>query len=268
VLLPEHAKPISITNSMCVSSRDDVFARWLTALEARQLADFRVAEVTRALRALSSAYVQRRHQLSKGAALDSAGKRAAFALFYGPLHFLTVAHVIGALHREAPAPSDVVDLGCGTGVAGAAWSLCAGGTPRIIGVDRHPWAIEESRWTYRALGLRGHARIGDLSRLPTLSASSAVVAAYTLNELAEGRRRAVEEHLLAAAARGTRVLIVEPIARAVTPWWNESAGRVKALGGRADDWRFPADLPPILKLLDKAAGLNHQELTARSLYLG
>ncbi|HEX2341333.1 MAG TPA: hypothetical protein VHI98_12715, partial [Vicinamibacterales bacterium] len=62
--------------------------QWMRALEARHLIDLQFAEVARALRALSSAYVQRRAALATGAALDGAGKRAAFALFYGPLHFL------------------------------------------------------------------------------------------------------------------------------------------------------------------------------------
>jgi len=251
-----------------VSSQDELFTRWLASLEARHLADFRVAEVTRALRALSSAYVQRRQKLATGAALDSAGKRAAFALFYGPLHMLTIAHIVSDVDRHRTATSSIVDLGCGTGVGGAAWALCGGGRPQILGVDRHPWAVDESRRTYREFGLRGHARIGDLKRLPTLPATGGVIAAYTLNELDEARRHAAETQLLDAAARGTRVLIVEPIARGVTPWWDATAARVKALGGREDEWRFAADLPPFLRLLDKSAGLNHRELTARSLYLG
>jgi hypothetical protein len=66
---------------------------WVQALEARHLADLTFSEVSRALRALSSAYVERRARLSSGAALSGAGKRAAFALFYGPLHYLLVKHV-------------------------------------------------------------------------------------------------------------------------------------------------------------------------------
>ena len=58
---------------------------WVAALEARHLADLRVQEATRAVCALSSAYVERRGERMRGA-LDSAGKRAAFALFYAPLH--------------------------------------------------------------------------------------------------------------------------------------------------------------------------------------
>jgi hypothetical protein len=62
------------------------------------------------------------------------------------------------------------------------------------------------------------------------------------------------------------VLVVEPIARSLTPWWDESARKFEGAGGRADEWRFPIELPPMLRLFDRAAGLNHSELTARSLF--
>src|SRR6185312_5166963 len=63
---------------------------WLASLERRHLANLSRSELTRALRALSSCYVERRGKLAEGGALDSAGKRAAFALYYGTLHFFTV----------------------------------------------------------------------------------------------------------------------------------------------------------------------------------
>jgi protein-L-isoaspartate O-methyltransferase len=239
---------------------------WLTRLQARHLADLRVPEVTRALRALSSAYVERRHKVARGATLDSAGKRAAFALFYAPLHFLTTHHIVEALGAAVPPPRSVVDIGCGTGAAGAAWAVAAGGVP-VVGIDRHPWAVEEARWTYRQLGLDGSARAGDATRLPAIKPGGAAIAAYLLNELPTDTRLRVEAALLDAAARGASVLVLEPIARSLTPWWDESARRFEAAGGRADEWRFAVDLPPMLRLLDKAAGLNHRELTARSLYV-
>jgi len=88
-----------------------------------------------------------------------------------------------------------------------------------------------------------------------------------LNELSNDLRARAEEQLFSAAARGARVLVLEPIARGVAPWWGETARRAVQAGGRADEWRFPVDLPPILRTLDKAAGLNHRELTVRSLWL-
>jgi SAM-dependent methyltransferase len=251
----------------------DIFAEWVTALEARHLADLRVAEVTRALRALSSAYVERRHRPAgplptRGAVdrtLDSAGKRAAFALFYAPLHFLVTGFVARELQVETP--STILDIGCGTGAAGAALAIATGGTASITGIDRHPWSADEARWTYRTLGLSGRARVGDVTRLPRLRPGSAAIAAYVLNELPEPARQRAEDHLFDTAAHDVQVLVIEPIARAVSPWWDSTAARIRAAGGRADEWRFPVELPPLLRLLDKAAGLDHRELTARSLYL-
>jgi SAM-dependent methyltransferase len=260
---------------------DDIFAAWLTALEARHLADLRVPEVTRALRALSAAYVERRRSSAAGSprpgragrqpvhgALDSAGKRAAFALFYAPLHFITVTHAVRALGADAVAPATILDLGCGTGTAGAAWAVAAGRSSALVGIERHPWAAEEARWTYRQLGLTGQVRRGDLTRVPRVREPAAIIAAWVLNELADAVRARVEQQLIDATGRGTRVLVLEPIARSAVPWWEPTAARVQAAGGRADIWRFPVDLPPLIQMFDKAAGLDHRELTVRTLYIG
>jgi SAM-dependent methyltransferase len=238
---------------------------WLAALQARHLADLRIPEVTRALRALSSAYVERRNRISRGGALDSAGKRAAFAVFYAPLHFLATDLVVRALGAATPPPRSILDIGCGTGAAGAAWALAAGRV-RITGIDRHPWAVDEARWTYRHFGLAGSARHGDLVRLPPVREGTAILAAYVLNESSNEARQTIEDRLMDAAARGAQLLVLEPIARSLTPWWSATARRVAALGGRDDEWRFPIELPPFLRLLDKGAGLDHRELTLKSLY--
>jgi SAM-dependent methyltransferase len=243
----------------------DLLTAWNALAEARYLAELRPAEVARALRALSSAYVERRHAVPSG--LDSHGKRAAFALYYAPLHFVATAHVVRALGAGTPPPHTVVDLGCGTGAAGAAWAHAAGGASAVTGIDRHPWAAGEARWTYRALGLRGQARAGDATELPRVREGDAIVAAYLLNELAADARRRLEDRLLDAAARGVRVLVLEPIARAVTPWWTDTAARFSAAGGRADEWHFETNLPPSTALLGKAAGLNSREMKVRSLYM-
>jgi hypothetical protein len=257
---------------------DDVFGAWLTALEARHLADLRVPEVTRALRALSAAYVERRRSHAAGGGrgarqqvhrtLDTAGKRAAFALFYAPLHFLTVTEAVRALGADAIAPATIVDLGCGTGTAGAAWAVATGRTSTIVGIEHHPWAAEEARWTYRQLRLSAQVRQADVTRLPRVRPPEAIIAGWVLNELPEAARARVEQQLIEAAGRGARVLVLEPIARSLVPWWDATADRVVAAGGRADTWRFPVDLPPLLKMFDKAAGLDHRELTVRTLYVG
>lgn len=243
----------------------DVPAEWLAALEARHLADLRIPEVTRALRALSSAYVERRHALARGAALDSAGKRAAFALFYAPLHYLVARHVVTAL--GAGAPDTIVDLGCGTGAAGAAWSVACNRTPRLVGIDRHPWAVEETRWAYRTLRLEGRAKQADAARFRPPRGDIGIVAAYLLNELADEPRRAIVETLVGATRHGGRVLILEPIARRITPWWNETRVHIEAAGGRADEWDVAIDRPPIVARLDEAAGLDHRIVKARSFFI-
>ncbi len=237
----------------------------MAALESRHLADLRIAEVTRALRALSSAYVERRHKVASGSTLDSAGKRAAFALYYGPLHLIATQYVLNAL--DARAPSHVLDLGCGTGTVGAAWALTSRPSPAVMGIDRHPWAVEEAKRTYRDLGVNGRARTGDIARLPEPRGSSAVVAGYVLNELPEAVRVRVENQIVAHAQAGGSVLILEPIARSITPWWDATAARFAAIGGRADEWRFQAEVPDLVATLGKAAGLDYRELRLRTIFV-
>jgi hypothetical protein len=244
---------------------DDALARWMDALQARHLKALTFQEVRRGLQALSAAYVERRARIAGGGPLEGAGKRAAFALFYGPLHFLTVREVVRALGAAAPAPREVLDLGCGSGAGGAAWALEARPSPAVEGVDRSGWAVDEARFALRRLGLRGDARVGraEEARLP--GRGGAVLAAFTLNELEDGARERLLERLLAAP--GVSTLVVEPIATHVSPWWPPWARRVAAAGGRHDEWRFRVPLPELVRKLDRAAGLDHQALTARSFWL-
>src|SRR4051812_48576945 len=146
---------------------DAAVGAWLAALDARHLSVLTPSEVARALRALSSCYVERRTRLAGGGALDSAGKRAAFALFYAPLHFATVREIVRAIPGASDGLREIVDVGCGTGTAGAAWAIDAGAS--VAGFDRHPWAVGEANWTYRQLDLRGRAKQSDASRVTLAS---------------------------------------------------------------------------------------------------
>jgi len=76
---------------------DPRLTTWLVALESRHMANLTRQEFTRAVRALSARYVERRNQLPDRSPLDSAGKRAAFALFYAPVHLLTTREAIAHL---------------------------------------------------------------------------------------------------------------------------------------------------------------------------
>lgn len=222
--------------------------------------------MARALRALSSCYVERRTKLAQGGALDSAGKRAAFALFYGPLHFFITREVVRAIDGAALV-ARVSDLGCGTGAAGAAWAI-ERGRSTIHGIDRHPWAVAEANWTYRTLGLTGHAAQGTIDRAPLRGRrGEGILAAYAVNELPDNSRDALLSRLLAFHDKGSRVLVIEPIARRLTAWWAGWEQAFVAAGGRADEWRFATELPDRQRQLARAAGLQPRELTARSLWL-
>jgi hypothetical protein len=170
----------------------------------------------------------------------------------------------------------VLDLGCGTGAAGAAWAVAAHARS-IRGFDRHPWAAAEAGWTYRQFQLQGRVTQANIAapglfqdRRTGVGArrGTAILVAYAANELAADGRVVLLTSLLEAHARGARVLVVEPIARRAMPWWANWQVAMERAGGRADEWRFPAELPPTQRALAHAAGLDPRELTARTLSLG
>ncbi|HPA51345.1 MAG TPA: methyltransferase [Thermoanaerobaculia bacterium] len=241
------------------------FDRWLEDLERRHLAELSFAQVRKGLQAVSSLYVERRGRIGSGAVFEGEGKRAAFALFYGPLHHLVVERIVASVGAAEPPLSRVLDLGCGTGAAGAAWALAA--DAEVFGVERSGWAASEARRTYAALSLRGRATAGDLLRERLPGRGAAILLGWVVNELGDPSRGTLLPRLLEAARRGARVLVVEPIAARPVPWWGEWEQAFAADGGRGDLWRFSAPLPPLVARLDRAAGLDHRVLTARSLYL-
>lgn len=244
------------------------FNRWISTLESRHLRDLTFQEVARALRALSSAYVERRHKLAEGAALSGAGKRAAFALFYGPLHFLLVHHIVNALPNATASAETLIDLGCGTGASGAAWATASARMPRVIGIDRNPWAVAEASRTYAEFAVDSKVRRDDAVTVKLPKGPSAILAAFTVNELSDQSRETMLARLLERAAHGDRVLVVEPLAKFVAPWWKQWREAFTAAGGRADEWRVRVELPGIVAKLDRAAGLNHREISGRSLWFG
>ena len=195
-----------------------------------------MSEVARALRALSSCYVERRDKLAEGGALSSKGKRAAFALFYGPQHLLITREILKALpaaHRTHHR-SDRSRLrnrcrrrrmgaGCGVAVDSRLRSSpvgdCGGELDLPTVSAAWPGDAGEHRgaWNARTSGLGLESRRG-----------TAVLAAYAANELAPDGRAVLLTSLLEAHAQGARVLVIEPIARRSLPWWRGLAGRRRA----------------------------------------
>ena len=167
---------------------NDRVAAWLDALERRHLADLTFAEVGRALRALSSCYVERRGRIAGGSALDGAGKRAAFALYYGPLHFLLLRHIVDAIGGQLAPDVTILDVGCGTGVAGAAWALGSGAGDADEGRGPQRLGGRGGAWTWHSLGVSGPRPSRRRARGAMASPRLAIVAAFTANELpAEAR---------------------------------------------------------------------------------
>lgn len=262
--LPRLRKP---TSDIPLRMQGIAIDGWLRALEARHARGLSFRELRTGVVALSRIYVEGREKLERGAVFQGRAKKAAFACYYTPLHFLLVREVTASLGLAARTPRHVLDLGCGLGAAGAAVSLATSSgrhTARVDGIDRNPWAVAEARRTLAELGLEGRMRQGLVGAARIDGRYDTVVAAFTVNELSEPDRASLLATLL--ERRGT-VLVVEPIARRTAPWWDAWARAFEARGGRADTWRFPAELPESLQKLDRASGLDHRELTARTIFL-
>jgi SAM-dependent methyltransferase len=243
------------------------FDAWVEAEQAEALSTLRFAEVRRGAQALSALYVQGRTKghLARRAA-DGAGKRAAFACYYAPLHFLVAWAAADAVGLGGViAVRDVHDLGCGTGVVGAAVALQLGGA-RVKGVDVAPWTVAASRRTYRALGVRGRARAAALpGAFPRAKGRDVVVAGWSLNELDESTRGVVLQRIADALRGGAGLMVLEPLSTRVTPWWPEAVAALGPLGATEELVRVQVDLPEWLARMDKAAGLDHRQIGARVL---
>jgi SAM-dependent methyltransferase len=259
-----------------------LFDAWHEELIRRHTSDLTFAEIRKGVQALSSLYVgPRGRRRQPAAALEGAGKRAAFALYYAPLHFLTVYHVVREIGFDALPSRRLQDLGCGTGAAGAAWGVAlqsrsgagsgsesgrSGSGPRILGVDRSRFALDEARCTYRAFGLSGGTRRMDLSTGGGRT-KDGILLAYAVNELPESARVRLLKEIGASARSERPLLVVEPVARGVAPWmsrWERALGQY-ALAVHAYEFRRRVRLPAWIARMDRAAGLDHGELAARVL---
>jgi hypothetical protein len=251
---------------------------WLKAVQDRHVQPMGRPEFLKAVRALSARYVERRSLLSERSAIDSAGKRAAFAGFFAPLHFLATSFIVQEMKLNDAPLGTIVDLGCGTGAAGAAWAVLLPKPPVLTGVDIHPWAVSEANWSWRTLGLEGRARRGDVvrtclqlrerSRRSSL-AGTGIVLAWTVNELSDDARRRLLPALLDLAREGASVVVIEPIARRVAPWWSEWEATFGQARGIAREWNADIGLAngatQSWAELDREAGFDREALSARCL---
>ena len=244
------------------------FDAWLEAAVARLGADLEFREIRKGVQALSSLYVERREGTDLSArAIEGRGKRAAIATCYAPLHFLTVHHALSRVGAERLcAVRAIWDLGCGTGSSGAAAALAFEPRPSVTGVDRSGFLLGEARHTWSAFGLAARAVRGRLpAALPRGAPGALWVLGWTVNEMDDRTRGA----LLAAAGRalaaGTSLLVFEPLAGPITPWWKDWLTELTPKGVEETMVKLRVALPEWLMRLDRASGLDHQVLGARVL---
>lgn len=246
--------------------RDD-FDAWCAATRDRFIPPLSFSEVRKGVRALSSLYVERRQNGRLSArSLDGHGKRAGFACYYAPLHFLAAWHAAAPLAGPASETvKRVIDLGCGSGAAGAACARALGATS-VRGIDRSGWALGEARHTWRAFGLAGRGRRGVLpGALPRCGPGDLLCAGWAVNELDEAPRDELLAELVRGVERGARLLLLEPLAGVASPWWNAWQPRFAAVGVQPDTLKRTLALPAWIQRMDKAAGLSHRPLGARVL---
>jgi hypothetical protein len=247
--------------------------RWIHAVLDRHTASLTTTEFLKAARALSARYVERRAELGRRSPIDSAGKRAAFAGFFAPLHLVTAIGAIKGLGIATERVRQVTDLGCGTGVAAAAWALASPSPVSLTGVDLDGWSLAEAAWNWATLGLGGRTKRTDMIRALVEPArhrslpwrDHAIVLGWSVNELPDAARERLLAALVCRAEEGATVLILEPLARGVAPWWPTWSDQLIAIGGRMDEWKLPVALPRRFQELDRAAGFRREGLGVRTL---
>jgi hypothetical protein len=249
------------------------FESWLEKVRARYLPPLTPRELHAGVRALSSRYVERRGEGAGPArALDGLGKRAAFASYYAPLHFLAAHHaLVEVFAGELADVRRLVDLGCGSAAVGAAAARAAADLaaepPRLLGIDASGWALSEARSTLACLGVAGRLRRGRLpAALPRGAEGELWLLGWTLNELAPDERDALRAGIERGLRRGVRVLVLEPLAGSISPWWAEWRDALAPLGIADDELRVHPALPARLAEIDRATGLRHAEIGARLLH--
>ena len=253
------------------------FNQWLAALEARHLRDLTFSEVARALRALSSIYVERRRQPRLRRRPDRSRQARGVRSVLRPDSSFDRAWRRRRTPHGGRAESDNPGFGVWDG---SGWRGLGRRVRQIASGPRRrqtPWALSEARRTYDEFGLAARVRRVDLGEFALPPQPLSLVAAFTLNELTDSARDALLTQALNRGRdyrdRGNRprepnqLLVVEPVAGFVAPWWDRWKEAIAVSRRAIGRVAFPRRPPPLVAKLDRAAGLDHRVLTARSLWL-
>jgi hypothetical protein len=136
-------------------------------------------------------------------------------------------------------------------------------------VDRSGWALGEAQRTWAAFGLSGRTLRRRLPRgLPRPRPGDLLVLGWCLNELDGREREALLGGLAAARAHGARVLLLEPLAGAVAPWWEDARRALGGSGVWAAQVKRTIERPARIADLDHASGLDHRVIGVRAMFAG
>lgn len=70
-----------------------------------------------------------------------------------------------------------------------------------------------------------------------------------------------------AVDRHASFLLIEPLARGVSPWWDDWVSALRPHGAVAGDYKFDVEVPPLIGELADSAGLSAGPLGARVLWV-
>lgn len=251
------------------ASQRRLFDAWVDETRARFVPPLTTAEVRKGVQALSWNYVEERVRGKDAArALHGEGKRAAFASYFAPLHFLTACLALRTIGAQNFAPIRTIhDAACGTGAVGAALATSQAERPRVLGFDVSPWAVGEAKRTYDHFLLDARATRGALpGDLPRAGAGHLFAFGWAANELDEETRTGTLKSIIAALRRGASLIVIEPVSGRITPWWDAWCARLEPLGAQSVIVRDEIELPEWIETLDDASGLRHDELVAKVLW--
>lgn len=220
-----------------------------------------------AIQAASRNYTSQRQRLSQSVAPSPAIQLAQHG-YYGVMHALIVQAIAAYFHIQQWPFQRLIDIGCNTGVAGL--TLCAQ-LPTItsyIGLEPQRWAAKKAKQFQLACAIPGKIFSGTgLTWQP--QKGDLILLSFVLNEMTESQRKVLHSKLLHHLEKGAGILIIEPIARHITPWWDSwlqsflpwsysQANLQKA---------WPVQTPQMWFESHHGAGFHHQRWKARSLWI-